>query len=107
MTQYAAAKGVPVPELAVLVSGALIAVGGLSVLFGVWPQFGAACLGLFLIVVTPVMHDFWNIGDPARRMIEMGNFLKNLALLGGVLIMLGVPRPWPYSLERRRRTIFA
>jgi putative oxidoreductase len=103
MTEYAAAKGVPAPELAVLFSGALIVAGGLSVLFGVWPQIGAACLGLFLIVVTPVMHNFWDIGDPGQRMIEMGNFMKNMALLGGVLMMMGVPRPWPYSLERRRR----
>jgi hypothetical protein len=36
------------------------------------------------------------------RMGEMGNFLKNLALLGGALIMLGVERPWPYSLDQRR-----
>jgi putative oxidoreductase len=103
MTQYTAAKGVPFPELAVLVSGTLILVGGLSVLLGLWPQIGAASLGLFLIVVTPVMHNFWDISDPGQRMVELGNFMKNIALLGGVLLMMGVPRPWPYSLERRRR----
>ena len=105
MTQYTAAKGVPFPELAVLASGTLILAGGLSVLFGVWPHIGAACLGVFLVSVTPIMHNFWDIADPGQRMMEVGNFLKNLALLGAVLMMVAVPRPWPYSLERRRRIV--
>lgn len=103
MAQYAAAKGVLQPELAVLFSGALLVAGGLSVLFGLWPQIGAACIGLFLVGVTPIMHDFWNVADPAQRMNEMGHFMKNMALLGGAMMLAGVPRPWPYSLELRRR----
>jgi len=106
MTQYAASKGVPMPELAVIVSGALLVVGGLSVIFGLWPHVGAACLGLFLVGVSPIMHNFWDIRDPGQRMIEMGNFMKNMALLGAVLMMAAVPRPWPYSLEYRRRRLF-
>lgn len=105
MAQYAASKGVPTPELAVIVSGALLVAGGLSVLFGMWPQIGAACLGLFLVGVTPVMHNFWDVPDPAQRMNEMAHFMKNMALLGGVMMMAAVPRPWPYSLERRRIAI--
>jgi hypothetical protein len=30
----------------------------------------------------------------------MTNFMKNMALVGGSLVMLGVPQPWPYSFER-------
>lgn len=105
MAQYAASKGVPTPELAVIISGALLVTGGLSVLFGMWPQLGAACLGLFLVGVTPVMHNFWDVPDPAQRMNEMAHLLKNMALLGGVMMMAAVPRPWPYSLERRRRLV--
>jgi hypothetical protein len=32
----------------------------------------------------------------------MMQFTKNLALLGGALGLLGVPRPWPFSVEERR-----
>lgn len=105
MAQYAASKGVPAPELAVIVSGTLLVAGGLSVLAGMWPHIGAACLGLFLIGVTPVMHNFWDMADPAQRMNEMAHFMKNMALLGSVMMMAVVPRPWPYSLERRRRIL--
>lgn len=102
-TQLAASKGVPMPEVAIPLAGALILVGGLSVILGLWPHMGALCIALFLVGITPVMHDFWNIADPGARLSEMTNFTKNLALLGGALLMLGVPRPWPYSLEQRRR----
>jgi uncharacterized membrane protein YphA (DoxX/SURF4 family) len=101
--QYAVAKGVPLPEVAVLLSGVLLVVGGLSVLSGFMPEIGLACIALFLAVVSPLMHNFWDISDPAQRMNEMGNFMKNLALFGASLAMLAVPRPWPYSVEARGR----
>lgn len=101
--QYTAAKGIPMPEIAVVVSGLLLVVGGLSVLLGLWPHIGALCIVVFLLGVTPLMHDFWNFSDPAQRMAEMANFTKNLALLGGALMLFGVAQPWPYSLRLRRR----
>lgn len=103
MAQYAASKGVPLPEAAVLATGALILAGGVSIMFGVLPHIGALCIALFLIGVSPLMHNFWAVPDPGVRMAEMINFTKNMALLGGVLMLLGVPRPWPYSIENRRR----
>lgn len=102
MAQYAALKGVPLAEFAVLATGLLILAGGLSIAFGVVPHMGALCIAVFLVGVSPVMHNFWDIADPAQRMAEMINFTKNMALLGGVLMLLGIPRPWPYSLEGRR-----
>jgi putative oxidoreductase len=105
MAQYAAAKGVPMPEVAVLASGLLILAGGLFVIFGLQPYVGAACIALFLICVTPVMHNFWSAPDAASRASDLVNFTKNVALLGSSLALFGVPRPWPYSIERRMRII--
>jgi uncharacterized membrane protein YphA (DoxX/SURF4 family) len=103
MAQYAAMKGVPLPDIAVLATGVLIIAGGLSIMFGLVPHIGALCIAVFLVGVSPMMHNFWAIPDPNQRMAEMINFTKNMALLGGVLMLLGVPRPWPYSVESRRR----
>ena len=101
--QYAAAKGVPIPEVAVAIAGLLILVGGVSLLLGFMPHLGAACIVLFLAVVTPAMHNFWAVTDPAQRLPDMINFTKNVALMGGALMTLGVPTPWRYSVEARRR----
>jgi uncharacterized membrane protein YphA (DoxX/SURF4 family) len=91
LAHYAASKGVPAPGIAVVVSGLLMFVGGASVLLGFWPHVGVWCIVTFLVVVSPVMHNFWAIADPAQRMADKINFMKNMALVGGSLVMLGVP----------------
>ncbi|HYS25367.1 MAG TPA: DoxX family protein [Vicinamibacterales bacterium] len=80
---YAKSKGVAWPRAAVLGTGALLVVGGLSLITGVKQKVGASLVTTFLTGVTPMMHDYWNVADQARRMNEMINFTKNLALIGG------------------------
>jgi putative oxidoreductase len=86
---YAKQKGVSWPEAAVLGSGALLVLGGLSLLTGK-QKVGASLVTTFLTGVTPMMHDYWNIEDPGRRMNEMINFTKNLALVGGAAFAAAV-----------------
>jgi putative oxidoreductase len=88
MSGYARSKGAPMPKLSVAFSGVLLIVGGLSVLFDILPGFGLVALVLFLLPVTFIMHAFWKVQDPAAKMHEMVNFMKNIALLGAVLILL-------------------
>jgi uncharacterized membrane protein YphA (DoxX/SURF4 family) len=98
MSDYAKMKGVPLPKITVAVTGAMLVLGGLSLLMGVFPVVGVILLAAFLIPVSFTMHNFWKIQDPQQKMIEMVNFLKNMALLGSVLMFLSIPQPWPYSL---------
>lgn len=56
-----------------------------------------ALLG-FLAGVSPLMHDFWRDEDPQARMNNMINFLKNMALAGGALALMGVEEPWEASV---------
>ena len=96
LSGYASSKGVPVPGLAVPASGALILAGGFSILAGVQPKWGAAMIATFLLGVSPQMHAFWTEEDPERRMHEMVNFTKNMALVGASLLAAGHPEPWPW-----------
>jgi uncharacterized membrane protein YphA (DoxX/SURF4 family) len=98
MAQYAAAKGVPLAEAAVVGSGVALAVGGASVLLGVKPKIGALAILGFLAGVSPVMHDFWKQEDPGQRQGEMINFAKNMAMAGAALALLGVEEPWEASV---------
>jgi uncharacterized membrane protein YphA (DoxX/SURF4 family) len=88
MTGYARSKGVPSPKLAVAGSGVLLTIGGISVIFNVFPLSGLSALVLFLVPVTFMVHAFWKVQEPMARMGEMVNFTKNLALLGAVVIFL-------------------
>ena len=69
-------------------------VGGGSILLGVKPKLGAAALLGFLAGVSPIMHDFWRDEDPQTRMNKMVMFMKNLALAGGALALMGIEEPW-------------
>ena len=90
MIGYAKAKGVSWPKVAVLGTGAMLVVGGLSVLTGVKPKVGASLVTTFLAGVTPMMHDYWNVQDQGQRASEMVNFTKNLALIGGAALAAAV-----------------
>ena len=103
LSRAAAAHGVPAPEVGVIVGGLLLLVAGLSFLLGLFPRIGVAALVLFLVPVTLIMHAFWADHDPVQQQNNIINFTKNIGLLGSSLMFLAVPRPWPYSVERRLR----
>jgi len=86
------------PGASAIISGLWLVVAGSSVVVGFRPEVGLVLIALFLLVVTPVIHDFWNVADATARLGEMINFTKNAALMGAALMMLLLPRPWPYSL---------
>ena len=98
LAQYASAKNVPLPEIAVSATGALLIAGGTSILLGVKPKWGALAVMTFLAGATPVMHDFWRANDPNQKQNDAINFMKNAALLGGALALMGVEEPWPASI---------
>ena len=98
LTEYARAKGVPAPAAAVAGSGLLLLAGGLSILTGTRPKMGAGLIATFLLGVSPQMHAFWNESEPERRMHEMVNFTKNMALVGATLIAAAHPEPWPWRV---------
>ena len=98
LADYAAAKNVPSPDLAVRITGATLIAGGASILFGIKPKLGTAAIIGFLAGVSPVMHDFWKQQQPEQRMNDMINFTKNMALVGGAMALMGVEEPWPASV---------
>ena len=96
---YAAMKKIPAPKIAVMGSGVLLGLGGLSILFGVNPQAGIALLVLFLIPVTFMMHAFWKETDMNAKQSERIAFMKNAAIFGALLMMLSIALPWANSLN--------
>jgi hypothetical protein len=61
-----------------------------------------AAIAGFLVGVSPLIHDFWNMEDPQQRQNEMINFSKNMALLGAALALAAVEEPWPASLSTEK-----
>lgn len=99
---YAQQAGVPLAKLMVPASGALALIGGLLILLGYRAKLGAWLLVLFLVPVTPVMHNFWAVKDPMMAAMQMANFMKNLSMLGGAFLITQFGAG-PWSLDARGR----
>jgi putative oxidoreductase len=84
-TAYFNRIGMPVAE-AMAVIAILVELGG-GILFAIgWRRRWVAWfLAGFVVVATAMGHRFWE-ADPSRFFGEMNNFLKNLAIIGGLLI---------------------
>jgi putative oxidoreductase len=98
---YAASQGAPLASIAVPLMGVISLVGGLSVLLGYRARVGVWLIALFLLIVTPVMHKFWGLTDPMMAQVQMINFMKNLSMLGGALLIAHFGAG-PLSLDARR-----
>ena len=85
--EYARAYGAPAPELLVPLSGGAIVVGGLMVALGIWADLGALILAAFVVSIAPIMHAFWKEQDQQMKGIQQAQFMKNIALAGGALIL--------------------
>lgn len=95
---YMTAKGLPLVSL-LLVATIVIEVGcGLLILVGWRAREAALLLFLFLVPVTLIFHGFWGIEDLTARAQEQRTFMKNLAIMGGVLMIAGLGSG-PLSLQ--------
>lgn len=89
MAEYAKSRGVPMPEVAVIGSGVLMVLGGLSVLLGLWADLGALLLLIFLVPTAVLMHPFWKETDAQTKQIEQVQFMKDMSLAGASLMLFG------------------
>jgi putative oxidoreductase len=95
------AHGVPYPEILVWVAGFAEIAGGLSLALGLLARVGAIGLMIFLVPTTLLFHDFWNLTGQ-EQIAQMANFMKNLAIAGG-LAMIVAYGPGRYSLDYKMR----
>ena len=98
MSGYAKSKNVPASYLAVVGTGVMLVLGGLSVLLGLFPVLGLILLIVFLVPTSVLIHNFWTVQDPQARAAEQVNFLKNLALTGAALALMYGAADWPLAL---------
>jgi len=84
MTGYAQSRGLPLPKLGVLGSGAVMLLAGLSILLGCYADLGSLALAALMVVTAFAMHRFWS-DPPEAKQMEQIQFLKDIALAGGAL----------------------
>lgn len=94
-TLSAIRKFAPLPEndaLIVRANGVAQAAAGGMLALSIVPRTSAAVLGLTLIPTTLAGHAFWKAEDKGARKMQTVQFLKNSAILGGLLQMALGPK---------------
>ena len=85
---YADSQGVPMAAISVPFFGVIAIVGAVSIMVGYPGRIGALLIIVFLVPDTVFMHRFWSVSDPTMYQMQFINFMKNLALLGGAIMLL-------------------
>jgi len=102
--EYIASKHLVGVPLLLALSIAVELAGGASLLLGWKARVGALGLLAYLVPVTLMFHDYWALTGMAAQ-IELLNFLKNVAIMGGLGLIVAFG-PGPISVDswlRRRR----
>jgi putative oxidoreductase len=84
---YMASKGMPLVPLMLPLTILLELGSGLMLVTGWHARWAALALFLFIIPTTLIFHNFW-AAPPAQVQSQMNNFLKNLAIMGGMLYVI-------------------
>ena len=99
-----AGKHLPAPAIILFVALSAMILGGLSLLLGLRTKAGALVLFALLIASTVLLHNFWVLQDAAERQAEYQLFIRNVAIAGGLLLLLGIgPGRFAADNMKRRR----
>jgi len=74
------------PDTLVKLDAGVKLVAGLGLALGRFPRLSALILAADLIPTTLAAHSFWEIDDPTARNGQRTQFMKNLGLMGGLVI---------------------
>jgi uncharacterized membrane protein YphA (DoxX/SURF4 family) len=102
VTELAPVDEIPSNVTLVKVDAAVKVGAGLLLATGRTPRLAASALAASLVPTTLAGHRFWEVHEPHQRMEQQVHFLKNLALLGGLMLASADTAGKP-SLARRAR----
>jgi putative oxidoreductase len=79
-------RGVPYASVLAAVGACVEFFGGLAVVLGIEVRYAAVLMGGFVIVATLISHRFWEL-EGAARQAQQVQFLKNVAIIGGFVLL--------------------
>jgi putative oxidoreductase len=104
MTDYMLAHNVPATAFLLPVTIVIQIVAGLAIIIGFKGKLAAFILAGLTLVISIYMHDFWSMVEGLARNHEMQNFIKNMAIMSGLLVISNLGTGW-LSLDNRKPNI--
>jgi putative oxidoreductase len=87
MLDYMVLHGIPVPDILLPLTTVLQITGGLLLITGVRIKETAYMFVGMVLLINVGMHDFWNTYAEHDQKHELQNFIKNLGILAGLLVL--------------------
>jgi putative oxidoreductase len=97
---YIASVGLPLPKLLAIGAGLLEVLGSVLLIVGWHARWAALALAGFTLLATFLFHAFWALPKD-QQMMQMLMFMKNLAAIGGLLMVFAYGAG-SLSLDQRR-----
>ena len=83
-------KNIPIPPIILLIALVGLLLGSLSLVFGFCTRAGALALFAITMAATVTLHDYWHIRVAAARSADYDIFVRNVAIAGGLLMLIGM-----------------
>jgi putative oxidoreductase len=97
---YMQSAGVPAAS-ALAVLAILVEVGGgIALIVGLQTRLAAFGLAVFTLIASLIFHPFWTLPD-AQQMVPQLLFMKNVSVIGGLLVVAALGAG-AWSLDARR-----
>lgn len=90
MTDYMAVHNVPLIPVLLVVTIIIQIGGGACLAIGYRTQLMAFVLAGLTLVISLFMHNFWVMESGMEQAHEMQNFIKNMAIMAGLMYAAGV-----------------
>ena len=97
---YIASVGLPLPTLGAIIALVVEIAGGLALIAGFGTRFAALVLAVFTLVASFFFHAYWAV-PAAQQFVTQLLFMKNIAIVGGLLV-LAAHGAGAWSLDARR-----
>ncbi|KAF7963851.1 hypothetical protein AWV79_14535 [Cupriavidus sp. UYMMa02A] len=98
---WMASAGLPLASVLLVLTIVIEIGGGLTLVTGWNARWGALALAVFLVPVSLVFHGFWS-ADAATFQNQLNHFLKNVSILGGMLVVFALESQLRGSLAKAR-----
>ncbi len=95
---YIASKGLPMAQLVAVGTIIVELGGGILLAIGYKARWAALALAIFTLLAAILFHNFWAV-EAAQKMAQQINFMKNLAITGGMLMVFAFG-PGRMSLDK-------
>jgi putative oxidoreductase len=95
-----AAKHVPVPALVLVVALTVMVLGAAALILGYQTRHAAMLLFALVLIASVALHDFWIMPLGTPRDAEFAIFARNMAIAGGLLMIVGLG-PGRFAIDNR------